>query len=208
MHYSMVCTDDKKIAGRGTESLPHGTSNGGKGNKSKILGEVLELGQSWILDCSQNPKAVRLYMNHPPGLDLSFANAFVFATYSFGRCSHLYRGFLGQQNHGKRDFWKSRTGVFHWNSLSTQIDWWPGWPWLWILSFWMNYYCPITVRKNIYIYIIHVFIYIHIQIYILYMFWVLVSFRPWNKRIPKQPISISWAPYPPRLHPEDSLQEP
>ena len=103
----------KSIAGRGTESLPHGTSNGGKGNKSKILGEVLELGQSWILDCSQNPKAVRLYMNHPPGLDLSFANAFVFATYSFGRCSHLYRGFLGQQNHGKRDFWKSRTGVFH-----------------------------------------------------------------------------------------------
>ena len=57
----------KSIAGRGTESLPNGTSNGGNGNKSKIIGEVLELGQSWILDCSQKPKAVRLYMNHPPG---------------------------------------------------------------------------------------------------------------------------------------------
>ena len=104
----------KSIAGRGTESLPNGTSNGGNGSKSKSIGEVLELGQSWILDCSQNPKAVRLYINHPPGdsirdlvypgLDLSFANAFVFATDSFGRCSHLYRGFLGQQKSRKERF--------------------------------------------------------------------------------------------------------
>ena len=74
--------------------------------KARIIGEVLELAQEDI-DSSQNP---RLYMNNPPGdsirdpfipdpgLDLSFANAFVFATYSFGRCSHLYRGFLGQSS--------------------------------------------------------------------------------------------------------------